>query len=43
VLFVEPTNKLSRVRVLELDAEGEFLDPWPDGFFEEGFRERFGG
>jgi predicted ATPase len=29
------------VRRLELDEEGKLLDPWPGGFFEEGFRERF--
>lgn len=42
VLFVEPRESGSGIRVLELDDEGEFLDPWPGGFFEEGFRERFG-
>jgi hypothetical protein len=26
---------------LELSQEGELLDPWPGGFFEEGFEERF--
>ena len=26
---------------LELSRKGQLLDPWPDGFFEEGFRERF--
>lgn len=41
VLFIEPTKTGSVIRVLELDEEGEFLDPWPGGFFEEGFRERF--
>ncbi|WP_456364881.1 hypothetical protein C1N73_32605 (plasmid) [Priestia aryabhattai] len=43
ILFVEPidNNKESVVRVLELDQDGELLDPWPGGFFEEGFRERF--
>jgi hypothetical protein len=29
------------VQMLELDEEGQLLDPWPGGFFEEGFRERF--
>lgn len=42
VLYVEPRADGSGVRILELDQEGEFLDPWPGGFFEEGFRERFG-
>jgi hypothetical protein len=41
ILYVQPTKEGSIVRVLELDAEGQLLDPWPGGFFEEGFRERF--
>jgi hypothetical protein len=41
VLFIEPTKSGSVVRVLELDSEGDFIDPWPGGFFEEGFKERF--
>lgn len=43
ILFVEPldNNQGSIIRVLELDEDGELLDPWPGGFFEEGFRERF--
>lgn len=43
ILFVDPqAGAGSIVRHLELDAEGKLLDPWPGGFFEEGFRERFG-
>lgn len=41
ILYVQPTQAGSVIRVLELDAEGQLLDPWPGGFFEEGFRERF--
>lgn len=41
VLFVEPKGISSVVRHLELDEEGQLLDPWPGGFFEEGYRERF--
>lgn len=41
ILYVQPMKTGSVVRVLELDAEGQFLDPWPGGFFEEGFKERF--
>jgi hypothetical protein len=26
---------------LELGKQGQLLDPWPDGFFEDGYRERF--
>jgi len=31
----------SIVYELELSEDGRLLDPWPGGFFEEGFRERF--
>ncbi len=45
VVFVDRHRKEGRtgsfVRTLELDDEGQLLDPWPGGFFEEGFRERF--
>jgi hypothetical protein len=41
VLYVQRKDAASVVRVLELDQEGQLLDPWPGGFFEEGFRERF--
>ncbi|MDD3460729.1 MAG: DUF3696 domain-containing protein, partial [Mesotoga sp.] len=41
VLFVQPKGSASVVRQLELDEEGQLLDAWPGGFFEEGFRERF--
>lgn len=41
VLYVQRKDDTPVVRVLELDQEGQLLDPWPGGFFEEGFRERF--
>jgi hypothetical protein len=33
----------SRISELRLDPAGQFMDEWPEGFFEEGFNERFGG
>jgi AAA domain, putative AbiEii toxin, Type IV TA system len=43
LLFVEPAKDGSGsvVRHLQLAEDGELLDPWPGGFFEEGFKERF--
>ena len=41
ILFIQPKGTSSAVRHLELDEEGQLLDPWPGGFFEEGYRERF--
>ena len=31
----------SVVSELRLDVEGDFIDEWPNGFFEESFKERF--
>ena len=41
IIYVQPRGTSSIARVLRLDDEGQFIDPWPGGFFEEGFRERF--
>ena len=41
IIYVDSNESGSFIRILELDEEGDFLDPWPGGFFEEGFRERF--
>lgn len=42
IIYIESHNGATIVTPLELGADGRLLDPWPDGFFEEGFRERFG-
>lgn len=42
VVFVEPTGENgSRIMNLRLDAEGNFIDEWPGGFFETSFAEMF--
>jgi len=44
VLFVEPlAGRGSRVIELRVDEEGDFIDDWPGGFFEESYREKFAG
>lgn len=43
VLFVEPATGGSRVKQLEIDDDGDFIDEWPGGFFEESFHEKFAG
>lgn len=44
VLFVEPLpDRGSRVVELRVDEEGDFVDSWPGGFFEESYREKFAG
>jgi hypothetical protein len=41
VIYIQPKDSSSIVKVIELDEEGQLIDPWPGGFFEEGFWERF--
>ncbi len=43
VVFVEPLARGSRFIELRIDEEGDFIDEWPGGFFEESFHEKFGG
>jgi len=43
VVFVEPSSHGSRLIELRLDEEGDFIDEWPGGFFEESFHEKFAG
>lgn len=43
VVFVEPLARGSRLIELRIDEEGDFIDEWPGGFFEESFHEKFGG
>jgi len=41
LLYVDHNGEMTHVNELELDEDGSLLDPWPHGFFEEGFKERF--
>lgn len=41
VVYVMKSEEGSQCYPLRLDEEGDFIDEWPEGFFEEGFRERF--
>lgn len=43
VIFVEPQSQGSRFVELRMDEEGDFIDEWPGGFFEESFHEKFAG
>jgi predicted ATPase len=43
VLYVDPDpDGGATVKTLRLGTNGEFLDPWPQGFFSERFDEVFG-
>ena len=41
VIYVSKTSDGAVASELRIDEDGSFLDRWPDGFFEEGFVERF--
>ena len=41
IYYVETYKGATVITPLELSEQGQLLDPWPNGFFEEGFRERF--
>ena len=43
VVFVEPVQGRRRFVELGIDKDGDFIDEWPGGFFEESFREKFSG
>ena len=43
VHFVESTADGPRIRRIEIDEDGDFIDEWPGGFFEESYREKFAG
>ena len=42
IIYVDPQDdeyKGSEIKILRLDEDGEFIDEWPRGFFEEGYNE----
>lgn len=41
ILYARPEGSGSRIIELAVDAEGEFVDSWPDGFFPERAKELF--
>ncbi|MCF3646027.1 AAA family ATPase [Planktothrix agardhii] len=41
VIYVDRSSEGSNCLELRLDEEGDFIDEWPHGFFEEDFKEIF--
>jgi predicted ATPase len=35
LIYVRPDGDRSRVFLVRVDSSGEFIDGWPDGFFDE--------
>lgn len=42
IIYVEPTSKGGEVIPIRLDRDGDFIDAWPEGFFEERLKEKLG-
>jgi len=42
VHFVEPGEKGPSIHRIQIDEGGDFIDPWPRGFFRERLRELYG-
>jgi len=42
IIYVHPTKTGAQALEIPLDGEGDFLVEWPEGFFEERFKEAFG-
>lgn len=43
VLYVEESKDGTRISELRIGPDGQFIDEWPGGFFEEDFNEIVGG
>ncbi len=43
IVYVEQIGQGSSVSQIEIDNEGDLVDEWPNGFFEESFRDHIAG
>ncbi len=39
ILYVDRTESGSNLKVIEIDQKGNFVNEWPDGFFDERYRD----
>ena len=42
IYFIDRDEYSSHAKRLRIDESGEFIDPWPGGFFDERAEELFG-
>lgn len=42
IIYVHPTSEGAQIIEIPVDEDGDFLVEWPEGFFEERFKESFG-
>jgi len=43
VYYLDVVDGSTRIQRINIDEDGDFVDKWPGGFFEESFNENFGG
>jgi hypothetical protein len=41
-LYVEPRDGQTSAFEIAIGEDGEFLQPWPDKFFDQDYEERYG-
>lgn len=41
IQYIQREGTASRVQTIDVDVNGDMVDPWPDDFFEQDFKERF--
>jgi predicted ATPase len=41
IYFLQQDQGATRAQRIDVDVKGEFIQPWPDDFFEIDFQERF--
>ncbi len=41
IQYVRREGSVSRAQAIDVDVNGDLVDPWPDDFFEQDFKERF--
>jgi predicted ATPase len=41
IAYVQRSELGARVSIIDADVNGDLVDPWPDDFFEQDFKERF--
>ncbi|TWT73993.1 AAA family ATPase [Allorhodopirellula solitaria] len=42
IYYISQDKGFTQIQMIEADVRGEFIQPWPDDFFELDFYERFG-
>lgn len=43
IIYVDPDDLGGNISSIKMDENGDFIDEWPEGFFEERLHEIFGG